>query len=114
MADFSETCDGDETSGKDSKAGIKILKPMKLNEKAKGLQGEPITVNDEISEKKAGVKNKEKLKHIGETPRRTRNTRSTSSSELKPDSISKKFTHAINDSSTDLMRQILRMQLEKT
>ena len=56
---------------------------------------------DENSEKKAVVKNKEKLKHIGEIPRRTRNTRSTSSSELKPDSISKKFNHAVNDSSTE-------------
>merc|ERR1719232_1856903 len=47
IADFAETCDGDESiKDKDSKAGIKILKPMELNEKAKGLQGETITVSD--------------------------------------------------------------------
>merc|ERR1719317_1118809 len=47
IADFAETCDGDESiKDKDSKAGIKILKPMELNEKAKGLQGETITVRD--------------------------------------------------------------------
>ena len=47
IADFAETCDGDDSiKDKDSKAGIKILKPMELNEKAKGLQGETITVSD--------------------------------------------------------------------
>lgn len=47
IADFAETCDGDESiKDKDSKAGIKILKPMELNEKARGLQGETITVSD--------------------------------------------------------------------
>lgn len=46
IAEFAEQCDGDDKDKDDSKAGIKILKPMELNEKAKELQGQTITVKD--------------------------------------------------------------------
>merc|ERR1719416_18623 len=46
---FAESCDeppGVKKEMQDTKQGIKILKPLELNEKAKELQGQTITVKD--------------------------------------------------------------------